>query len=69
MTLVCNLPLSRLVAIALAALTMVKAGDHGYGYVRSTRVSNLFVLRMKNPTTGGDTLSPHFWFQVFYYFL
>ena len=22
----------------------------------------------KNPATGGDALSPHFWFQVFYYF-
>ena len=22
----------------------------------------------KNPATGGDTLSPHFWFQVFYNF-
>ena len=22
----------------------------------------------KNPATGRDTLSPHFWFQVFYYF-
>ena len=23
---------------------------------------------LKNPATGGDTLSPHFWFQVTYYF-
>ena len=22
----------------------------------------------KNPATGGDTLRPHFWFHVFYYF-
>ena len=47
MTLVCNQPLSRLVTMALAALTMVKAGDHGNGYVRFTRARNIFVLKCK----------------------
>ena len=27
----------------------------------------MFEVNIKNPTTGGDTLSPRFWFLVFLY--
>ena len=50
-----------------------------YEKIAFTRISNFenpfnglnfffILLFTRNPTTGGDTLSPHFWFQVFYYF-
>ena len=29
---------------------------------------DLVKVEEKNPATGEDTPSPHFWFQVFYYF-
>ena len=25
----------------------------------------MFIIFLKNPATGGDTLSPHFWFMFF----
>ena len=45
--------------------------EYSIGHYHLVKYSGNCALRemfKKNPATGGDTLSPHFWFQVFYYF-